>query len=67
MKKYYVKKTPKCRQLTLTQIYGLPNNKQAKAERQEIRGDDKTFIESLKEIGRNEKRGESSLDRSEGL
>jgi hypothetical protein len=63
MKKFYVKKTPKCRQLTLTQIYGLPNNKKATSECQEIGGDSETFFESLKEIGCIQGRKKSSVDR----
>ena len=65
--KYYKKAIPKSKQLTLNQIYGLPTDKEANSQRQEIRGDDKEFIESLKEIGRIQKRGKSSIDRGEGI
>ena len=63
MKKFYVKKTPKCRQLTLTQIYGLPNNKKATSEREEIGGDSQAFLESLEEIGCVQGRKKSSVNR----
>ena len=52
MKKYYTKKTPKCRQLTLKQIYGVQNNTETKEQRKEAWGDDKAFLESLQKIGR---------------
>ena len=37
MRKFYKKVTPKCRHLTLEQIYGLPTDPKAKEQRQEIR------------------------------
>ena len=57
MKKFYAKKTPKCRQLTLNQIYGIPNNTETKEQRKEIRGNDTEFIKSLKEIRCSKERG----------
>lgn len=51
-RKYYTKKVPKCRSLTLEQIYGLPNDNKAKKQCKEIGGNDKEFLKSLKEIGR---------------
>jgi len=66
-RKYYKKVTPKHKQITLNQIYGLPTNKEANSKREEIRGDDKEFIERLEEIGRIQKRGKSSIDRSKGV
>jgi hypothetical protein len=48
---YFKKQIPKCRSLTLEQIYGVPNNQTAENERQEIRSDGEAFLEQLKEIG----------------
>jgi len=67
MKKYYTKKVPKCRSLTLEQIYGLPNNNKTKEQRKEVGGDDKEFLKSLKEIGCLQGRKKGSVDRSKGL
>ena len=63
MKKYYTKKTPKCRQLTLKQIYGVQNNTETKEQRKEAWGDDKAFLESLQEIGRSKRGKENHRDR----
>ena len=63
MKKHYTKKTPKCRSLTLEQIYGLPNNTKTESKCKEIGGDDKAFLESLKEIGRVQRGQENHRDR----
>jgi hypothetical protein len=53
---YFKKQAPKCRSLTLEQIYGLPDNKAAENEREEIRSDGEAFLEQLKEIGRVQRR-----------
>lgn len=49
---YFKKVVPKCRSLTLEQIYGVPDNKTPKGQCQEIGGDTETFLEYLEEIGR---------------
>jgi phage FluMu protein Com len=67
MRKYYKKVPPKCKQITLNQIYGVPTDKETNSKCQEIRGDDKAFIEKLQEIGRVQKRGKSSIDRGKGI
>ena len=66
-RKYYTKKVPKCRSLTLEQIYGLPNDNKAKKQCKEIGGNDKEFLESLKEIGRLEERKKGSVNRGKGI
>jgi len=63
MKKYYTKKVPKCRSLTLEQIYGVQNNIKTEKKRQAIGCDDKEFLKSLKEVGRFPKRQENHRDR----
>lgn len=67
MKKYYTKKVPKCRSLTLEQIYGLPNNTKTKSKCKTTGGNDKEFLESLKEIGRLEERKKGSVNRGKGI
>jgi len=67
MRKYYKKVPPKCKQITLNQIYGVPTDKETNSKCQEIGGDDKAFIEKLQEIGRVQKRGKSSIDRGKGI
>lgn len=49
---YFKKVVPKCRSLTLEQIYGIPDNQTPKSECKEIGGDDQAFLKQLKEIGR---------------
>lgn len=56
MRKFYKKTTPKYKQITLNQIYGVPTNEKTTEQRKAIRCDDKEFIESLQEIGRIQKR-----------
>ena len=67
IRKYYKKVPPKCKQITLNQIYGVPTDKETNSKCQEIGGDDKEFIKRLEEIGRVQKRGKSSIDRSERI
>ena len=67
MKKYYTKKVPKCRSLTLEQIYGLPNNTKTKSKRKTTGSDPQEFIESLKEIGRIQERQKGNVNRGKGL
>jgi hypothetical protein len=67
MRKFYAKKTPKCRSLTLNQIYGLPDNKATISKCEEVRGDSEEFLQSLKEIGCLQGRKKDSVDRGKGL
>ena len=48
---YFKKVVPKCKSLTLEQIYGIQDNQTPKIQCEEIGGDTEAFIEYLKEIG----------------
>ena len=67
MKKYYTKKVPKCRSLTLEQIYGLPNNTKTTSKCKTTGRNPKEFIKSLKEIGRIQERQKGNVNRGKGL
>ena len=49
---YYKKKTPKCKTLTLQQIYGIQDNKKTEDERKKDWCGDKAQQEFLEKIGR---------------